>query len=477
MDDQKSAMPTLMMLPPELLVKTCQMLDRSRLKNARLVNTKLGFAATGLLFSIVHLRPNMDSFCRLRMICCHPTLSKMVRTLAYSSKMIYDWDVDVNFAQWQKHRIGDGFHCSRQELDDFKATLTADQLEYHYQRFCEYLYSQRLLQKYDLEYDYLVTALGSLPGLQNICFDSDILKSRLRGPMSLDSLSQMGREALVEPWALGQHESTDRQFANLLLAVNKAQKHVKVFEARGVPWDALCQSVATLAAMTNAVEHVDTISITTNEAIDPLDGRESIARMISNASSLKVLEISFTYLPYENKTDVVDLSHLLEYRTYWPCLRRLHLQAMSTTELFLRKFLTTHMSTLRSLELKHLDLDMHESESGEVRGSWVSIILFLQSDLELKDVRLGGNLSNNWDEAWCIHGPDEDDQSVDIQRSSNSGGSCLKHRIERFVVHGGEFPLMLPENMEDVDDHQPYSYFYERHAGDRSWYFCHQLLW
>lgn len=175
--------------------------------------------------------------------------------------------------------------------------------------------------------------------------------------------------------------------------------------------------------------------------------RGFVATMIAEAPLLHTLEVSFNTIL--DRSSAGDLSLLFEHRAYWPRLKTLQLQAIRTSESALRAFLIAHTLTLGSLELR----DMFLHEVGSSRGPWVSIILFLESALNLEKVRLGGILSNGSNEGWYVHDPDE------IEFWGTRGthpnlpppkGSCLKHRIEQFIVKGGEVPVPIPVGTVDL---------------------------
>ena len=57
------------------------------------------------------------------------------------------------------------------------------------------------------------------------------------------------------------------------------------------------------------------------------------------------------------------------------------------------KLLTTHATSLRSLEPAHVIFQGYQVNGEQRRGSWVEIIPFLQTSLSLDTVRLGGYLA------------------------------------------------------------------------------------
>lgn len=184
---------------------------------------------------------------------------------------------------------------------------------------------------------------------------------------------------------------------------------------------------------------------------DQQNGRANLARMVSSSPYLQTLEISFEILTYNDREWIVKLSELFGAGAHWPNLKRLKLQALGATDISLKKLLTTHAASLRSLELAHIILEQYQQDGEERRGSWVEIIPFLQTSLRLDTVRLGGYLRNGWDEKWILRDPDESYHWLPEAKQPPERGSCLKHRVERFVVEGGPCPLLMPHEAAERD--------------------------
>ena len=195
-----------------------------------------------------------------------------------------------------------------------------------------------------------------------------------------------------------------------------------------------------------------------------------IANMISIASSLHTLEISFNILSSDNKDYIVNLSGIFKQGVQWPKLKRLRLQGVEGSDVYLKSLLTDHVTSLRFLELADFDLEVYRHDGKRCHGSWVDIILFLHQHLKLESVRLNGILSNRWDEAWCSTNPDE--RSAHDNFWYRVGNPCLKHKIERFVVEGGTFPLPAPDDIIKAGDWQHIQF-----DNDGSWEFRLDLLY
>ncbi len=498
MNKQVPPLPPLLRLSDDLLLQIYESVDQPELKSMRLMCRKITSAATTSLFSHIHVKSNMGSFCRLHTICLYPEFSKIVKEISYSGKMLSTTDATsestLTFDDWYEFKIGAGLRKSRKvaAVQYFKATLRANQRKYHYQKYHEHVHSQRHSRKSGLEFGFLFAAFRALPSLQSICVECGMDNAaQPYHPDFLNQLSQIGRETLVEPDSQGGYRYHGRQVPALLGAASKARKHLQVIELRGLRWEAFRQSEASLVRMIDAAKHCHRFACATVDSRDIYNGRAVIAKIIAGASLLTTLEISLGSLSRScgDHLLVVGLdsllhancsSHLTCSRPHWPHLRRLKLGAMHTSEMCLRKFLTAHTSTLRSLALAHIYITGKHGwpKSRKGRGSWLSIILSLERDLRLDRLRLDGKFSNHWDEAWTTHDPDEDEHWAGYGRSQNRPlpGVSLKHRVERFVVSGGDFPLSPPKSTFWAASRHPHEWFGRNIQGDASWRFCPQFL-
>lgn len=165
------------------------------------------------------------------------------------------------------------------------------------------------------------------------------------------------------------------------------------------------------------------------------------AAMIKHTPLLHTLELSLGCFKSEfgDIDSNVKLASLIDSHAHWPHLRRLKLQGIKTTDVDLRRFLRSHQSTLRSLELGHIKFDDHSFEGKVRHGSWVSMILFLHQSLHLQHVYLGGILDSDSKETWDIYDPDEPGWYT--TRMFTTWVANFKHRIEQYVLEGGEFPF------------------------------------
>ena len=122
-----------MIVPQEILQSICKYADRSELKIVRLVCKEFNDAAEISLFRHIYLRRNMDSFCRLRMIASTPHLAKLVKSLAYSGKMLQCSAEDPDFDTWCRRHLGHGLRALyKEDIDLLIRALTMNDLHRYY---------------------------------------------------------------------------------------------------------------------------------------------------------------------------------------------------------------------------------------------------------------------------------------------------------------------------------------------------------
>ena len=387
---------------------------------------------------------------KLRLITGHPRISKLVKALCYSGMMISGAYRCQGFEEWRDSMTWQGpfRSCRTRAICEFSKSLTSEELHVHYENLCAHRHSEQLVGKYDIETQDLTSAFAKLPQLEEICFASDDNCDTSSDRMGFDQMSSIARKTLVEPRSDGGYLFHAGQLTALLKAAHTVQKPLKKIKALGMRWSVFQQSKEVSSMMASATKACQYLAIEMDSGDDRENGRANLAKMVSSSPFLHTLEISFGHLPFEDKRWIARLSELFEAGAHWPNLKRLKLQALRSTDVSLREFLKAHATTLRSLELAHIDLERSQLNRKERPGSWVEIIVFLQSSLSLTTVRLDGNLSNRWDEGWCIHDPDDSDYWSRFGGSLEEG-SCLKHRIERFVVEGGACPLPMPHEAEE----------------------------
>ena len=448
-------------LPAELLLEICKNLDQADLKRCRLACKAFSYAAEISLFRQVVLKRNVESFMRLRLIADHPRISVLVKALCYSGKMFYNAHLCKNIDEWAESFA----------IRELSRNLTPEELQVHYQKFCAHRHSEQLVGRYDIETQNLTSAIAKLPQLDEVCFDYGEHHSLLDDDsIRLDQFSSVAWETLVEPEWPGGAKFHAGQFTALLKAAHRFQRPLHTVKALSVPWRAFQQSKEVSDMMASATKACQHLQIELIFVPDQGNRRANLAKLISSSPYLQTLEISFDCQYASHGIYTVMLSKLFEAGAHWTNLNRLKLGTVKATDTSLMNLLTTHATTLRSLELANIYLEGYQRDGKDYHGSWVDIILFLQRSLSLGTLRLGGYLSNGLDEAWCLHDPDESEHwhNRDLRLEE---GSCLKHRIERYIVEGGTCPLPMPHEAKASG-----GWNYIDSGGDSSWAFTSELL-
>ena len=265
--------------------------------------------------------------------------------------------------------------------------------------------------------------------------------------MTPNELSSIVRETFVEPDAFESTAYHVRQVTALLKASHMLKKPLNTVKAFGIPWSFLQRSKEMFNTMTSLTKACRHLAIEFNMREENLDTESTINKradvrpMLSNSPFLHTIEISLTYRERQDpKEYALRLPEVLNAGAHWPDLKRLKLQGLKAKSISLVEMLAAHATTLRSLELADIYFESYKRNGKEYHGSWMDMILFLESDLNLTAVRLAGQLCNSLDEVWQL------DEPLGIERLS-SDEKYLKYRIERFITEGGPCPIqVLPDN-------------------------------
>ena len=412
-------------LPAETLQQICEYLNRRTLKRFRLVCKNFSYAPEPFLFRKVLLEREVQSFYKLNQVAWHPRMSQYVQCIHYTNARVTNGHDYEDFEEWSQ--------TFRQLHSTF---TTQDGNEMHHARYLTQLGSEHIMD----HYQHLTHILAKLPRLSDVCFGCDVEYHTARQM----PISECQRRA---NWSRDGIARCDFEFYSgeltiFLRAADAVQKFLNTVKVFGIPWSVFHQSKEIPVLMTAAVEACQ--HLTLGLINDGTEGIADLTKMISGASCLHTLEISYDVLQYENKPYIIRLSHIFRRGVHWPNLKRLKLQGIEARDVQLKRLLTDHVTCLRSLELADIDLEIYRHEGNRCRGSWVEIILFLHHSLNLESVRLNGVLSNQSDEVWLSSDPDE--RHNDGKSWYPTDGPCLKHRIERFVVEGGTFPLPMPSD-------------------------------
>ncbi|KAL9608901.1 MAG: hypothetical protein Q9167_006282 [Letrouitia subvulpina] len=433
-------------LPTEILDNICAILSRPDLKRSRLVCKTFTSTAEKHLYHTIIVYPNIDSLYRARCISERRRLKIYVKKLLYKClgiPSVYTFD------KWRKYYLGHGWLDKDQKLE-FEKLFDSAALKHHYWQYKTFDHGQDLADEVETIYP-LLKAITRCPRLSEFEFsyaEDDYCPVESRNG-TFDALStfksadRLTRNILAIPTP-GWGDVTVREHMLTLLKCWKDS--VTTFKGRDLPWELfkpnIGENLNNLPFMLSMTNIVFQIQMQEGPLEQVLRCRQ-IGWLVSGAPALQSLELSFNELPI--KSEAKKLNHIFSREHYWPCLRRLRLQAVSTTNQHLRVFLTRHHDTLRWLELKDIILreDLIRS-AGRVKiehGSWIDNIKFLQRKFNLEHVRLGGSLTNCWDEAWEGRCPEDTPLSDTTQ-------NYMKERIETFIVHGDRYPLA---DFESVD--------------------------
>lgn len=443
--------------PPEIMDEICQQLAAPELKAARLVCRSFNPVAEKYLFRQILVKINLSSFRKLAFISRHPTLCHHVRMVHYDGKLLPRKFRNRN--SWL--RGGIGYIVAPFKTDPVKYTnavefqnqLTLVELEYHHMQYCAFLDSQdRLLG--ENEETWLADAFACFKNLESVVYGETtkdcLLHATCRQKKSMNwrTMSTTAKETLIEPQSHIDTESNAFSFAALLEASRAEPGRVKSIEA-SVTWPILALKPSAFADSARTLRHL-TLEVSWFHGQGSWTG-DHLAMIIGSASMLQTLRLSIKRHESFKNNDMlpsVELEDLLVYRGHWPCLETFRMTGIVASDSALRKFLEAHANTLRSLELCDTSLCPLSSES------WVAMIAFLQQSLHLTHIHFDGCL-------WSVNDCWEARTEHYYERHPGKlprpiipfPQDCLKKKIERYIVYGGQCPLRYTdETKEDCGD-------------------------
>lgn len=425
----------------------CKNMDRSDLKNARLACKELNNAAEIPLFRHIYLRRNMDSFCRLRMIASTPYLANRVKAIVYSGQMVQGPDECVDYDTWRRKYFGKGFEpCLGEESNALLRSCTKADMHRYYWNWCAHLYSQRLIQRYDIEGRDLEYAFSKLPQLEEICFGYTKDGRRIFEPTKREHFCSLGREMMVEPDQFSGSEHHVGQFTAMMAAAHRNKKNLKVIKALDLKLEAFQQDQEVLAMMIANMRHCEHFAFTAWSPHKRNDRELQIGSIIRDAPHLRKMELAFYIGTDELLEETIDLSRIFLQQCHWPNLESLQLQGLSTSEIHFKEFLAAHATSLTSLKLNCVILRPHELKGMLHHGSWIRMIRFFGESLNLHNIRFNRLLTNDGNEIWGIKDPME---AYGLSKPFGRENATIKQRVETYVVDGGDFPLPWPTETED----------------------------
>lgn len=439
--------------PPEILTAVFAHLSRVDIKNCRCTSHQLEEIASTFLFRVIFISVSIKSFDRLRQIANHPTLGKCVRVINYNPLKVKNVSEEVAistpgsnlFELWKKY--------DWVRADGPNANYTESHLQFLYESWRERVADEKALSP-ALEKNILVDAMGRLPELQALQYDSFAsgeLHVYTEGDLSPWAVSSccVSQELHVDKRRIWNEIPPENTFWTLLDAAYAAGRTSSIIKLKGTYlnlsiWNSLGQSISPgTRCFTNLIGLDLQFEQTYSE-----ETTTCLRQIIVNSPLLQHIKLAFGQLGpdeedsprgwYIHLSDFIDTSH------YWKNLKHLSLSSLMTTGTELREFLHQHHRSLRSLALSNIFLSLeqndreNEEEGFEEDGmldSWLDIIEFLRSCLSLNRMRFDGLLYNDRNEAWQLENP------VDTAFSSLSPEISLKSRIEKYICNGCENPI------------------------------------
>jgi len=385
--------------------------------------------------------------------------------------------------RWVGCCAGGGLGLSDLQRAALISHMEVSQLERFYTAWNHWIFGQMFLSRRNNAENIMAATLPKLSGLIGIRCGT-IKKEHAHyshtRDISFESINPIAREILCEPDKENGFLQGQLHFADLFKMSCQSGYALQLSELSmsGVPLNFWDHEVASYLDHYKSFPALKALSLEFSYS-HAVDNRTStLFGMISRSPSIQSLRLSFTQLDVKNSRLNVQIPTVINKARYWEHLRELSLQAVMTTEDYLRDILSKHANTLRSLELSNIDFANPSGENSP-QGSWINFFEFLNQSMALEHARFEGTFSNGYDEAWSSFShPDDSLETVDLPHNYKRDPQlrhppdCLKYRIERFVTREGPFPFVRIVNFDQDNDHVG---IWEVNS-DASWAFEHTLL-
>lgn len=441
-------------LPEEIRTYIASFLSRSDLKNARTVSRMWDKTAQAVLFQTVFLRLHVQSFERLESIAHHENLRVYVRTISFDGGALYGGGTSSK-TSWLQQSAARGLGIWGEQRPEFLAQFSPEQLQGYYEQYCNYIVGQKIVRKCDDYINRLLKVLHRFPCLSVFHYSAGHKHKMFRLPQ-LSSLSPLAQQILAGPEPRsGGHHGSEQHFWTFLQAACVSAPDRQLREIRGsqldlIFWEHMGSRVFNFWGSLTALKR---ISLEFSPAFQPYEREKPthLANMINRAVSLESLQLRFGGIRTPMIHSLFFLPQVFDDKMCWESLRRLSLQAVVSTEEYLRSLLQRHAKSLRFLELSDIKFEK-ATQTGEY-GSWIQFIIFLNHVMLLEYVRFEGSFSNAWNEWWIVG---DAGSYAGEDRRLHYPDDCLKFQIERFIIHDGPCPFIpkkLATNKESDNDH------------------------
>lgn len=454
-------------LPLELMHSIFLELSVSDWRSLRLTSKHLRDRSAPFLFHTLDIYPYAECF---RWVADHPTIRPHVRCVRYHSKALGQYDTRE---QWLEMGVRHGLgYLDEARYGRFLARYSAADLDRHYRLYQDYLASQTHVRAN--EFDYLRNLFKSLPGLRRarlVAPDDNPPWPESPDPDTI--LHPITRDALLwpTPGALTGASSAN-QLLWILMAAAEARAELDEVSFENMDWVLFDRSSPCDPRVLEALSSVKHLSVGMEMAVEEDTDRARIRRLaslVATAKSLKTLSLAFDGYSFQSSVHQALLPHLMEYRPFWPSLRRIELRGIDTHLNELLIFLTHHSTTLRELKLCYIQLAPPGPVSGDPPDQkpppcGLSLVEALRTALHLERMEFGGYLTNGRDEAWYV------EDNLPCCKAGRFHNDCIKGRVEGYVVNGGDDECWARIRDDLRFDGEGGG------GGDGSWYFGFDML-
>ena len=349
---------------------------------------------------------------------------------------------------------GDFYDCfAHPPYNEFEwRRLTQEQLWDIFCPACEKNYGERLADLYDTELADLTDAFQKLPHLEALD-----LNARLKDHKPSEDAQDISNLTNVVDSA---HDFIQpKQLTALITAAFRAEKRIRSFRILGPPKGCIWKSETLIDMIVPVLQESYHFTLDVGPQSKPGGfGFSACLTLAINAPKLVTLRLTKRGYRGVGMRHTSPLSRTRFKGVHWARLQCLQLEGIHSTQAILQDLLKDHQGTLCVLKLGEIFLRPYQGPPDlGYDDNIISLIHFMQDTMKLRSFNFAGILIAYRGDYWII---DKGGMHGTYHSSMPPHIRCLKHRVERFVIEGGECPLRF-ENGRYRADSWP--------EGDDSW--------
>ena len=347
-------------LPSELIHMVFEYLKPTEVAAFRWTGRTAAVIGLQYLVPTVYLRLNVESYDRLVAIAGHPVVSKYVIKLEYENESLGQFRrraFDEVFVRRRRdsEQLYSGVDARAGRASRRESTRKLTQLsDEAWSIYKAYRASERKIQEANFFRNKLTGAMKEFPKLKTISKSTKGICERY-----VNELNQLLPPGIItNRREYGAYLDADLSSA-ILLAAETAGLHISSLSCRGLPWGIFPQDQEIVAASKKSIVQLKTLDVQFDcpnftpwhRYFDSTTPMRNYLEFVTSAPNLEYLGLSF-----KDWRNIHPSLNEVTSNFYWPCLKAIKFESLSTDQDDLVRFCERHTHTLRDISLTDMRL-------------------------------------------------------------------------------------------------------------------------